>query len=113
MTVDTRGLEAIRRGLPGAIGRGVDRAAQQIATTARSLVPVDTGALRASIRVEPGRDETSRTVVAGGGGVEYAAFIEYGTSRAPAQPFMTPAAAQVDVAAEVADEVRQLIAGAR
>jgi HK97 gp10 family phage protein len=113
MTVNTRGMDAIRAGLPGAIERGVVRAADHVADLARQLAPVDTGALRDSIRVEPGDTPTSRKVVAGGGAVAYAAHVEYGTADSPAQPFMTPAVEQIDVEIEIADEVRQLVRGAR
>lgn len=112
MTVNTRGMDAIRRGLPDAIGRGTERGAQLIADLARQLVPVDTGALRDSIRVEPGDSPTSRKVIAGGGGVDYAAHVEYGTAHSPARPFMTPAVEQIDVEIEIADEVRRLVRGA-
>lgn len=112
MTINTRGMDAIRRGLPDAIGRGVERGAQHIADLAQQLAPVDTGALRDSIRVEPGDSPTSRKVIAGGGAVTYAAHVEYGTASSPAQPYMTPAAEQIDVEAEIADEVRRLVRGA-
>lgn len=111
MTVNTAGLQAIRAGLESAVEAGVERGANLIADLARQLVPVDTGALQASIRVEDGATPTSRTIVAGGGAVDYAAFVEYGTANSPAQPYMTPAKEQIDVATEVAAEVSKLIKG--
>lgn len=53
-----------------------------------------TGKLRASIRVEQGgRDqEFTARAVAGGGEVDYAPYVEYGTVRARPHPFMRPAA---------------------
>lgn len=101
-------IGAIRAGLRAATGRGVQRAAEHVADLARQLTPVDTGALRASIRVEAGPSETSRAVVAGGSGVDYAVFVEYGTSRMAAQPFMTPAAKAIRVDVEVAAELDAL-----
>lgn len=109
MPVNTAGLAAIRAGLEGAVEMGVNRGASLIADLARQLVPVDTGALQGSIQVEDGPTPVSRTVVAGDSTVDYAAFVEYGTQRAPAQPYMTPAAAQIDVQHEVAVEVNKLI----
>lgn len=53
---------------------------------AKKKAPVDTGNLRASISMEV--DGLEGTV---GTNVEYAPFVEYGTSRQPAQPFMEPA----------------------
>jgi HK97 gp10 family phage protein len=113
MTINTRGLDAIRAGLPGAIEAGVVRGAGFIQDLAQQLSPVDTGALRASIHVAAGDTQTSRKVVAGGGAVDYAAYVEYGTSRSPAQPYMTPAARAINVQQEVASEVRALIGRSR
>jgi HK97 gp10 family phage protein len=48
---------------------------------------VKTGALRDSIGVTASGPEAAVTAAA-----PYAAFVEYGTSRAPQHPFMTPAA---------------------
>ena len=71
---------------------------EDVASDARSRAPVDTGALRDSIDVQPGKVTVS---------VPYAAFVEYGTSDTPAQPFLRPAADTVEdghalgIAAEV------------
>lgn len=56
--------------------------------TGRPGPQVDTGTLRASIRaiVDP-HGLTGRVVV----GAEYGAYVEYGTVRAPAYPYFTPA----------------------
>jgi HK97 gp10 family phage protein len=59
-----------------------------IETTAKIRCPVDTGALRASIHTEP-LSETSGEV---GTNIEYSVYVEYGTSKMGAQPYMTPAA---------------------
>lgn len=80
-------------GLPAAIDAGVQETAEQVEETARSLVPVDTGALRTSIETFGAGGSGERTVEAGQG-LGYAAFVEYGTDKAPAQPFLTPAAEQ-------------------
>jgi HK97 gp10 family phage protein len=73
--------------------------AEQIIEDAKALCPVDTGSLRRSIRYE--RDPDGGVVIAAGGGsvinprtrreVDYAAYVEFGTSRSPAQPFLQPA----------------------
>jgi len=55
---------------------------------AKRLAPVDTGRLRNSIA--HGADETSAQV---GSNVEYAPYVELGTSRMKAQPFLKPAVA--------------------
>ena len=93
MTVNTAGLETFRAGLPQVIDAGVQETAEAIERTATGLVPVDTGALRTSIQVN-GAEGTGERTVEAGQGLDYAPFVEYGSSRAPAQPFMTPAAEQ-------------------
>lgn len=70
--------------------RLVDRTAINIRQGAEALVPIDTGALKQSITVTD-QGELTRTVTAGGGTVTYAEHVEWGTSKAPAQPFFTPA----------------------
>jgi len=63
--------------------------AAKIRETARELVPVDTGFLQKSIRVHirktrnPGFSVVARAF--------YGAFIEFGTRRNRAQPFLRPA----------------------
>ncbi len=56
---------------------------------AQARVPVDTGALKASITGKAGLKQASFS--AGNDQVKYAAFVEYGTVKMAAQPFMTPA----------------------
>lgn len=67
------------------------RVADRIAATARTLVPVDTGALRASIEsvsVEAGKE--ADVIV----GKEYGIYVELGTYKMAAQPFLYPAVQQ-------------------
>ncbi len=61
--------------------------AEDVATDAQAMVPIDTGRLRDSITAEADRVTTD---------VEYASYVEYGTSDTPAQPYMRPAADTVD-----------------
>lgn len=56
--------------------------------TAKRLVPVDTGKLRASIKTEGNADRTSFKVTAN---THYAGYVEYGTHKQKAQPYMGPA----------------------
>lgn len=74
----------------------IDIMAHRVLKNAKRRAPVKTGALRASGRVEAGRNANQRIVAFGGGftGVEYAKAVEYGRySYAPAapQPFLRPA----------------------
>ena len=54
---------------------------------AKKLAPVDTGTLRASIHTEQPEDD----MVVVMDGVAYGVFLEYGTSKMKAQPFLRPA----------------------
>lgn len=58
----------------------------QISEAAKRIVPVDTGDLQASIHPEV--SDEGMFVVADS---EYASFVEQGTSKSPAQPFLRPA----------------------
>jgi HK97 gp10 family phage protein len=102
-------IPATRKAIEAAAARGVQRAGGYIVDLARQLCPVDTGALRGSIRLEPEQPALRMTVKAGGGPVNYAHFIEYGTSRSPAQPFLTPAARAISVRKEVSGEIRKAL----
>lgn len=62
-----------------------------VSNDAKSIVPVDTGFLQNSI--QPGEVTVGNNVVDGEvrADAEYAAYVENGTSRQKAQPFMFPA----------------------
>ena len=64
--------------------------AEGIAERAKQRVPVATGRLRDAIHVEQDGDDVA--VVAGDSDVWYGHLVEHGTSSAPAQPFLLPAA---------------------
>lgn len=88
--------------------RGLERAVSKIKATsaqdllrfglgvqnrARELCPVDTGRLRSSIHSTPGHDAQGPFVEIGTN-VVYALPVEFGTSKAPAQPFLRPGLAE-------------------
>lgn len=60
----------------------------QAETYAKQLAPVDTGRLRNSITNEVDVSEKSVTI---GSAVEYAPFVEQGTSKRRAKPYLRPA----------------------
>ena len=60
----------------------------QCETYAKQLCPVDTGRLRNSLTHEPNSQLKNVTI---GTTVEYAPFVEQGTSRQKAQPYLRPA----------------------
>jgi HK97 gp10 family phage protein len=75
---------------------GLERAGERIASMARGLVPVDTGALKGSIRVRrlSGDPYLNVRVYAGSrekGGAFYAHMVEYGTVKMSKKPFLRPA----------------------
>lgn len=110
VTTNTAGLKRIRAQLDAAIDRGAARGASMIVDVAKQLVPVDSGDLRDSIRVQPkpGSGKGQYAVAAGSKEVTYAMAVEYGTVDSPAQPYLRPAYDAIDVAAEVAEELRKL-----
>lgn len=103
-----RRLEAVKKAVRTEAKVALRDAAEEIAATMRRAVPARTGKLRGTIRVEEGED-LSVTIKAGGPAttkkvrmsrrrsssrnspeVDYAAFVEFGTKRRPAQPFFWP-----------------------
>ena len=86
--------------------RGVQELGIQIASQAKAIAPVDSNRLRDSItaqwqgggtaadaKAEPGDTigAPESGAVAIGTNVEYAPYVEYGTSRMMAQPYLRPA----------------------
>lgn len=69
---------------------------------AKRLAPVDTGRLRNSI--SHARDEDSAYI---GTNVEYAPYVEFGTKRQTAQPYLKPAV--LDHVSEYKDIVQQIL----
>ena len=67
----------------------VAKTAHDIEADAKSLAPVDTGALRNSIGTTISNGGLSAEI---GPTVHYAPYLEYGTRRMPPQPYMGPAA---------------------
>lgn len=62
---------------------------QLIADEAKSIVPVDTGALQETIRVEVEGETVN--LMAGDDNVDYSLHVEFGTVKMAAQPYMRPA----------------------
>ncbi len=80
------GLSVISERLANGIEEIIGAGARQVCENAKTLCPVDTGALRDSISVECG--ETGADIVAG---TDYAAYVEFGTSKMAPQPYLVPA----------------------
>lgn len=93
MGINARGLGGARRRLSrladqiaGATEKAIDEFADEVVEHMQGVVPVDTGKLRRSIR----KDKQGDKVTVGPRGVDYAEFVENGTSRTPAQPYVAP-----------------------
>lgn len=71
-------------------GRAAERVGQAAVAIARDLCPVDSGYLLSTINYEVRRTGTGWAVVVYAG-ASYALYVELGTSRMSAQPFMRPA----------------------
>lgn len=84
-------LPQIAGRLPDAVGAIVRKAAFDIEANAKAVVPVDTGKLKNSITSE--FPSPTKAIIAPH--TDYAAFVEYGTRRQRAKPYMRPAAEKV------------------
>lgn len=116
MALNLSRLESIIAGLPGAVDRGNHRAATYVKDLAVQLAPEDSGALKASGRVDPERPDGSgqARVVFGGGAVTYARVVEQGNPdqpNYPAQPYLRPAQQAIDLKREILAELRALLRG--
>lgn len=72
-----------------AMGRGVQKAALKVEGDAKLAAPVDTGALRSSINTS-GSSSSDSVTASVGTNLEYAPYVELGTSKSKAQPFLQP-----------------------
>jgi hypothetical protein len=86
------GLETFANGLADAVDQGTGETAGQVKQVRDQLVHVDTGELKASGRIV--RVDSGHWEVREGDGLPDARAIyeEYGTSKHPPHPHMTPAA---------------------
>jgi len=80
-------LTRIGQRAPAAVKKALLQTGEDIANLTSQLTPVDTGALRDSYQAEPVTDN----LVLIGSELEYAPYVEFGTSNSEAQPHLTPA----------------------
>src|SRR3990172_357570 len=115
ITVESEGdIIRLMQTLPPEVFQRVQQVLQngavRLAERARELAPVRTGHLMASIKADTGERTESEAafdpvqVVAD---TPYASFIEFGTSKMRAQPFLGPAAEQVEP--EILEEVDSVL----
>ena len=91
LRIEDDNREAFRARLQSAIPAALEEIGLVAEGHAKKKCPVDTGRLRNSItHAVEGGDSGGRAVI--GTNVEYAAYVELGTSRQKAQPYLKPAA---------------------
>lgn len=87
----TNNLPLFQSAYQKALQNGLDAIGMTAETHAKKDAPVDTGRLRNSITYAV---DTGEKAVYIGTNVEYAPYVELGTSRQKAQPFLRPAATE-------------------
>lgn len=99
-------LTKIARETPEAGRKALLQTAADIVAITKALAPEDTGALRRSYGAVP----LSSDDIIIGTDSPYAVFVEFGTTRAGAQPHLSPAFAQAEVtfAARLKEEMERL-----
>lgn len=90
--LDQAAVERLLTGREGPVARQLAAAGARIERRAKHLCPVDTGRLRSSI-THATFSENGALVEHVGTDVEYAAYVELGTSKMTAQPYLRPALA--------------------
>lgn len=91
VTVNEDNTEGASQGIVRAIDRALEEIGLAAEGYAKRACPVDTGNLRNSITHAVESDEDAVYV---GTNVEYAPYVEMGTRRTAAQPFLRPAATE-------------------
>lgn len=93
MGIRARGIQAAQQRLnriadriAGVTQDAIEEFADEVVEHMKGVVPVDTGKLRDSISAE----QQGEGWTVGPRGVEYAEYVENGTSRSPAQPYVAP-----------------------
>jgi HK97 gp10 family phage protein len=89
--INGKALEDLFESTSGPTAKLLKQVGTKCVAGAKRLCPVDTGRLRSSITEELRHDDEGLVEVVGTD-VEYAAYVELGTHRARAQPFLRPAA---------------------
>lgn len=100
VTVNRDNTAAVAKGIKSAVNVALEKIGLLAEGYAQMKCPVDTGNLRASITHEV---DTGEKAVYIGTNVEYAPYVELGTSKMGAQPFLRPAAT------EHGDQYRQVL----
>ena len=87
VSIENSNMDAIKNATTEAISAALEAIGMQAESYAKLACPVDTGNLRNSITHQQA-DEMTEAI---GTNVEYAAYVEMGTSRMEARPYLGPA----------------------
>jgi len=89
-----------------AIMKGIEKGALRVESDAKRNCPVDEGLLRASIDHKINNGTLSATV---GSNLDYSKFLEFGTVKQRAQPYLYPAlqSNQANISADVMEAIRE------
>lgn len=79
------GLAEIAQRIEGSISEIIAAGADAVCNNAKSICPVDTGALRDSISVSAAGNRAEISA-----NTDYAAYVEFGTSQMAPQPYLVP-----------------------
>lgn len=114
MPLDLSGIKRIRAGLSQAIDAGAKQGAAYIQDLGSQLAPYDPDGdsphLNESIVVEPVASGVYNVIAGDGLGDPRADVQEHGSvNQDYAQPYMGPAAEAIDVSAEVAKQIKELV----
>lgn len=74
------------------VGRNLEEVAEKVEADAKTFCPVDSGDLKKSIKNYKSKHKDGGYIVWAGGGEEYyASFVELGSVKMAAKPFLNPA----------------------
>jgi HK97 gp10 family phage protein len=93
--IDSGAVRELLNSPEGPVAAEILKRGIRVERVAKKLCPVDTGRLRASITHALGRDSQS-VYCDVGTDVVYAPYVEFGTSRQAAQPYLRPALGAAD-----------------
>ncbi|MCC8160204.1 MAG: HK97 gp10 family phage protein [Oscillospiraceae bacterium] len=79
------GLKKAASRIEESLGEIIAAGAEIVSECAKSLCPVDTGKLRSSITVSSSGNRAEISA-----NTDYASYVEFGTSKAAAQPYLVP-----------------------
>lgn len=87
--------DEVRRAVMAAARGGIDETMARAVVEAKRRVPVLTGTLQGSLQMRPARERGGGVVgLWGSFSVQYAVYVEMGTGRMGARPYLRPAADQ-------------------